>query len=406
MTLQTPAPGKRIEIIDVLRGFALFGIALIHMIEQYYAGQPPEGVGQHTLADNITEGFGFLFIMGKFFMIFSFLFGLSFHIQLSKNNEQGSFLARFAWRLIILFAIGMLHHLHYRGDILTIYAILGFALLLFYRLPDKALLIVALILVLNIPAFITRTVEIFYPVEWSIMNQDPAALKAYYETVKHGSYFDILKANFHEFGTKMEYQLWSGRIYITLGLFLLGLYAGRKRFFENIPEKIALLKKFRNYAWLGVGASLLMAVSLGVVTQVIKVQLSNATMLAVGMSAMDIFNTSLFVVYVVVIMMLFQRPRWHNALMVLYPVGKMGLTVYLLQAFFGTMIFFSYGLGLIYELGSFYSLLLGLGVFVVEIVIAHVWLRYFTYGPVEWIWRNLTYFKIQKLTITEARSAA
>jgi len=72
---------RRIEIIDILRGFALLGIIIVHFIEQYYAGQPPDSVKDFSaknIADNIAQGFSFMFITGKFFMIFSFLFGLSF----------------------------------------------------------------------------------------------------------------------------------------------------------------------------------------------------------------------------------------------------------------------------------------------------------------------------------------
>lgn len=131
---------ERIEVIDVLRGFTLLGIILVHFTEQYYAGQPPkvhENYGAHNLADMIVLGFIGIFISGKFFMIFSFLFGMSFFIQLDKSDDSPAFLFRFAWRLIVLFIIGLVHHLHYRGDILTIYAVLGFGLLLCHKLPDK-----------------------------------------------------------------------------------------------------------------------------------------------------------------------------------------------------------------------------------------------------------------------------
>ena len=105
------------------------------------------------MADQIVSGFIGMFIQGKFYMIFSFLFGLSFYLQLSKSDGSASFVTRFFWRLLILFGIGFIHHLHYRGDILTIYAILGVVLLVTYRLPDKYLLIIAVLLVLDVPAF-------------------------------------------------------------------------------------------------------------------------------------------------------------------------------------------------------------------------------------------------------------
>src|SRR5688572_1597891 len=124
----------RIEAIDVLRGFTLFGIIIVHLVEQYYAGMWPQQYAEattQTLPDKITSGLVAFFIIGKFYMIFSFLFGLSFFIQFSKSDSEKNFAGQFAWRLTTLFIIGFFHHLHYRGDILTIYALLGFGLLLF-----------------------------------------------------------------------------------------------------------------------------------------------------------------------------------------------------------------------------------------------------------------------------------
>lgn len=236
---------SRIEIIDILRGFALLGIVMVHFTEQYYAGQPPEvhaDMIAKNLADQITLGvIGFL-IQGKFFMIFSFLFGLSFFIQLDKSDNSSKFIIRFAWRLLILFAIGLIHHLHYRGDILSIYAVLGFVLLLAYRLPDSALLIVALMLIIDLPAVAMRLYDAVAGTS-SDFNADQKKLLEYYDTLKSGSYVSILKANFYEFLPKFEFQVFSGRIFITTGLFLLGLYAGRKKFFERWGEQIPFIKK-------------------------------------------------------------------------------------------------------------------------------------------------------------------
>src|SRR5258706_8281880 len=182
----------RIEIIDILRGFALLGIIMVHFTEQYYAGQPPEIHADMTaknLADQIVLGLIGFFVQGKFFMIFSFLFGLSFFIQLDKSSGSPSFLLRFAWRLTVLFAIGFVHHLHYRGDILTIYAILGLGLLLCYKLPDKALLVVALFLVFNIPSLGVRLYQAILHVEGNaIFSSDQKQLQLYFDTVKSGSY--------------------------------------------------------------------------------------------------------------------------------------------------------------------------------------------------------------------------
>jgi uncharacterized protein len=387
---------RRIESIDILRGFTLFGIALIHMVEQYYAGQPPEAVANAestSIPDIVVQGFTTIFIMGKFYVIFSFLFGLSFYMQYAKKNDDEAFLVRFAWRLVILFGIGMIHHLHYRGDILTIYAILGVGLFIFHRLSDKALLIVALVLVTNVPSLFVRMYGLFFvPGEPAFFSTPQDELMAYYNTVKNGSYLEILKANFHSFGYKMDAQFVSGRIYITLGLFLLGIYAGRNRLFERVTELLPKLKKsIRVGLWTMGGSILFAALILGPIGAT-----GNMTMeigFLFGGLAMDTFNLGMSVVYIAGILVLLQKEQWASRLKIFYPVGKMGLTTYLLQTAAGTLIMFSYGLGLLFELGAAWCLLIGAAVFALQIALAHVWLRYFEYGPVEWLWRMLTYLK-------------
>jgi uncharacterized protein len=197
----------------------------------------------------------------------------------------------------------------------------------------------------------------------------------------------------------MQFQLFSGRLYITLGLFLLGIYAGRKRFFEKLGENLGFVKVLTKYSLWVLGGCFLIAMAFFGGAYALQIKLSNQVNWAVGGFLMDAFNAALACIYVAGIIILFQKPRWQQRLMVLYPVGRMGLTIYLMQAFFGTLIFFSYGLGLIFTMGAFYSLLLGLVIFILQILFAHFWFRHFAYGPVEWLWRNLTYFKIQQLTL-------
>jgi uncharacterized protein len=237
--MQSILTKSRIEIIDVLRGITLLGIVMVHFMEQYYAGMHPESHQNFEikfLGDQIMQVFIGIFISGKFYLIFSFLFGLSFFIQLNNSESDTKFFTRFFWRLVILCGIGFVHHLHYRGDILTIYAMLGVGLLICYKLPDKFLLILALALAINVPSLIVRGIQSITQPQLEIQQLFGGSNdvnEKYFETLKSGSYLDVLKANLQEFEFKYQFQVVSGRIYITMGLFLLGLYAGRKRIFEN-----------------------------------------------------------------------------------------------------------------------------------------------------------------------------
>lgn len=387
----------RIEIIDVLRGFTLLGIAWVHFTEQYYAGQAPashESFNAANLADKIVMGFIGIFVQGKFFMIFSFLFGLSFFIQSDSAKSSGGFLGRFAWRLTVLFAIGFVHSLHYRGDILTIYALLGFVLLIAFYIPERYLPWIALFLIFNIPSVFYRLYkglsggEIFPATEQSV-------LEMYYNTLSQGSYISILKANLAELPLKMDFQIFSGRIYITLGLFLLGLYAGKKAFFTDLIQTTKFPRKLLMTGLYTIGGCVGFVVFIFAVLGSAGITPPEYVGFAIGGLVYDVFNTALATIYVAGIILLFRKERWHRWLLYFYAPGRMGLTTYLGQTLFGFLLFFSPGLGQLGQIGAVICLLLGSVAFAIQAAFSRWWLARFVYGPVEWLWRSLTYFKWQ-----------
>jgi uncharacterized protein len=399
MTIQTKI-NNRIEIIDVLRGFTLLGIALIHFAEQYYAGVHPkefENFNILFLGDEITMGFIGILISGKFFLIFSFLFGLSFFLQKNKAEASGHFIIRFFWRLVILFAIGMLHHVHYRGDILTIYAVLGVVLLLFNRLHDKLLLVIAICLAINLPSVIVRGITAWRDASQNLFSFDDVANKKYYLTIKSGSYAEIISANYHEHAGKFRIQVLLGRIYITLGLFLLGLYAGRKKLFERVDEQLPFFKVLlKRSAWLILGVVLFAAAFFGG-AQLVQLSLPEIVRWTVGGFLFDVFNLGLASIYVAAIVLLFQKKKWKSRLMHFYEPGRMGLTTYLMQTFFGTLLFFGFGFGMLGEIGALMSIGIAILIFIFQIYFSKWWLARFQYGFFEWLWRCGTYLKWQSL---------
>ncbi len=397
---------ERIQLIDIIRGITLLGIVMVHFTEQYYAGMPPEKathLNSHFLPDQIVQGLISFFVSGKFYMIFSFLFGLSFFIQISKSDSKQKFLLRFLWRLIILFAIGWIHHLHYRGDILTIYALLGVVLLFFQWLPDKILLILAFVLIIDIPAFITRGVQAIATEQSATtapskpLNGDNAAAEKYFNTLKSGSYISILKANIPEFKSKMEFQINFGRIYITFGLFLLGIYIGRKKVFQNIGEYLPRIKQLRNKALWTLPILILFSAIVFGGSQLLKINLPQPVQWMIGGLVYDLFNASLALFYVCVIVLLYQKDKWVKRFQYFYEVGRMGLTTYLMQTLLGIFIFFGIGFNLLDEIGAGICFLIGVSWFIVQIMFAKWWLSRFNFGPVEWLWRTLTYLKWQPL---------
>ncbi|NOS56672.1 MAG: DUF418 domain-containing protein, partial [Cyclobacteriaceae bacterium] len=227
----------------------------------------------------------------------------------------------------------------------------------------------------------------------SFFNPDQKALETYYNTLKSGTYLEILRANFYEFKGKFDMQIVSGRLYITLGLFLLGLYAGRKRVFEN-P---AYFKKLIRYGLWTLLGCVVFAGMLAAIIFIAKVEMTQSLQFLLGGSVYDIFNAALAAIYVGIVVTLFQKEKWRARLMNFYELGRMGLTTYLTQALIGTTLLFSFGFDLLGEYGATAWTLTALIVFVFQILFSKWWLANFQYGPVEWVWRSLTYFKWQPL---------
>jgi len=137
---------------------------------------------------------------------------------------------------------------------------------------------------------------------------------------------------------------------------------------------------------------------------VLKLNLPQSVQWLVGGLVMDIFNAALAFIYGAGVILLFQKEKWQKRLMNFYAVGRMGLTTYLMQTFFGALIFHSYGLGLLGDIGALYSFLIAIVLFIVQIVFAKYWFQHFNFGPVEWIWRNLTYLKIYPMMIPKTEN--
>ena len=403
-TFALPGPSKpaglneRIEVVDVLRGFALFGILFTHISMQFMAGRLPEPVIQSMTShpiDQVIMALSGIFFQGKFYTIFSFLFGLSFALQLTGAARRDSnFLVRYGWRLLILGTIGLLHHIHWRGDILSIYAVLGFAMLPFRNISDKWLVVVALLLVLNVPARLTEGYRALTAPSASPAQRNDAGeatAKQYYDLIKHGSYGQNLRENFYAFREKMAFQLDSGRLYITLGFFLLGLYAGRRRFFESFATHQSFFRKVCRYSGFATLALIVVALLLFLVLRLPE----NGYTRLLGGFIFDTANTALTLFYLAGVTLLFGKPNWAKKLAGLAPVGRLGLTNYLLQTVVGLVLFQGYGFNLMGEIGVALSTTLAFPVFFLQVQYSKWWLSRFRYGPFEWLWRSGTHLQWQ-----------
>lgn len=404
--MNTPYKGDRIEAVDSLRGFALAGILFTHMIEQFIASARPPSVWsiEPNLADNIVSGASFILLFSKFFSIFSLLFGISFGIMMRNAERRGiDFSTRFLWRISLLLFLGIAHSLIYRGDILTVYALLGFTLPLFYRLPTKWLLIIAGLLFLGLGRFIFFFIfGVFSLLETQPSPEDPTVI-AYVTLLRDGSFMDVVRENLYNgFQPKYDFQFAViGRGYVTLAYFLVGLCLVRIDFFDKLETfKPQILKTLKIASGL-----LLLNIGLAVATFMLvpKPVDSNSWSFVIAYSFVDYANISMTTVYICLFLLAYLG-IFQKALVKLAPYGRMALTHYLLQSIIGTAILYGWGLGYLGKLHDWQMVLIGMVLLTLQITISRLWLERFKFGPLEWLWRCATYFKWMGLSKMRAPS--
>ncbi len=379
---------KRIEEIDALRGFALFGIIITHMFEGYLASlTPPQYAGFNILfpIDTVSQTITQNLFVGKFYAIFSMLFGLSFYLILDGKKDSSPL--KFAWRLVLLFLIGYIHHIHYRGDFLTVYAVFGLALIPFRKLPTKLILVVGLFLALNGPTILIDTIALIQRparVSQSIsINPNPVQQATiYYQLIIDGQYKKLLVSNSTiGFINKYNYLKFSGRLWVIPGLFLLGLWVGRKKWHENI-NRIPLIKC--------IFVTSLIGIPLVLINFYFSTPLNSEVVRYFASIAKDASNLFIPLLYICLLLLLYKSNITQRFIKQLIPVGKMGLTTYVLQSAFGIAIFYGYGLGLLLNIPGTAALGLGMLFFTGQIFFSKWWFSKYTFGPLEWLWRSAT----------------
>ena len=252
MTARTPAgtppPAARITILDILRALALLGIVIVHTHDHFnlYLPMPPAEGWQAAANSAADWAYEHLFV-SKSFLLFSFLFGLSFFIQLDRREQQGiDFRKRFMWRLTLLFLLGLAHTLFYDGDILTLFGTLGFALVMLYKCGTPLLITLCALCLLQ-PVMLMDLLNHAGLADWWPHSSgwfhtgSPAAGPTREFLYAHGSWGQAALWNLTQGQAgKWQFFLLSGRLWQTLGLFILGMLAGRWRAFEDAPNKRSL----------------------------------------------------------------------------------------------------------------------------------------------------------------------
>jgi uncharacterized protein len=387
---------ERIEVLDVLRGLAVCGILIGNL--QWFSGygmMPPSLAAQTPFADRMTHFLVHFFVEGKFYSIFSFLFGFGFALQISRAEERGDKTASlFKRRLFWLLVIGLLHaYLLWAGDILSIYALMGFLLILFRRKTNGSLLKWAFVL-LAIPILTYILLYIlfvaFVPPE-ALAKLDAAQLDMWNRavaTVPRSSYLQILTGyNLNYIAGRYASLIFEMRLPKLLAMFLLGCYAYRRGFFQNLSSHQPFIRRVLLYSLvLGLVGNVAFAALAGTEAPLppSPAGIAGVIAYAFGVPALALF-------FIALVATLWQKAAWQRVLAVLAPVGRMALTNYLLQTIICVLIFYGYGFGLFGRFGALAATLIALAVFLFQVLMSTMWLKYFRYGPMEWIWRQLTY---------------
>ncbi|MBS3872275.1 MAG: DUF418 domain-containing protein [Firmicutes bacterium] len=403
---------ERIAVLDIIRGFALLGVLLVNMVminqllmefntDMDVLFQPALLVAGPA---SITAWIVQVLFLGKFYTIFAFLFGLGFHLFLSRGEGQTATNRRLlVSRLAVLFGIGVLHIIFvWWGDVLASYALIGFLLLLFRetKLPRLRAWAVGLMLlsfvivagsiylIFALPTFANATLDGLAPADVAAME---AAFEARLNEIRtvytQGSYWQVVS---YRLRNEFPLVLINAIVMIPriLGLFLIGLYVGKLGVFQRIKEHLPQIRKAM-YVGGVVGAVLSVAhvgLQLGWAEAFLTPVLSGTA--AVFLREVSTPFISLF--YVTGIILLWHRGALSWLFAGFAALGRMALTNYLVQCIALAWLFYGHGLGLM-GISIVYMPLMTIGIYTSQIIYSRWWLARYSQGPAEWVWRRLTY---------------
>lgn len=382
--LPSSLPNSRVDAADILRGIAIAGIILIHFLEHMgfylYPVQP-------TALDNTIWDTVFFLLAGKMYGIFAMLFGLSFYIQHDNQAKKGvDFRPRFVWRMVLLAAWGVLDLVFYNGDILLLYAICGLMVIPFVRLSNKALLIIAIVLMMQPVELIYIFLGALHPDLQPLYLGSGEYYNVMTSTQISGSFLDVAGVSVTKgFWANLLWTIENGRMTQTVFFFVLGIWVGRMRLLYDEGMNRIYWKKIMITALLAF--AILCPLVMYVPDMIDHVCVSNSLRVMFTMWR----NFAMLCFYVAGISWIFNCTEKGKKLMFIASYGKMSLTNYISQSIIGCFIFYTWGLGWYKCSGHTYSLLMGVLVIVLQYIFCRWWMKRHQRGPLEELWRKATW---------------
>lgn len=399
----------RIKFLDVLRGIAILFIFMANILS--FAGFfsfPDETIISGTTFP-IDETFDFIMytlVDGKFYSIFSLLFGIGCAMQFNKlDTHDKPFVPFFRKRMFWLLVIGLIHLcLFWLGDILTLYALLGFVLIWFVNFSDKNLIKFAVILILlpianwlfihftnlNYPKYFFDLNTAYYQQHGLPTEEWNGNFYAdFHQFIANKSLSDYFKYNIGNTLIRIGAILEEGRIFKVLGIFLIGLWAGRKILNEDLLNNVKFLKKVALWG-------IIIGLPISTVRTYIEFFGGREDLWGFLKTIAYAFGTVPLAMGIAALLALLYKKK-PNLLNGFAPVGKTALSNYLFQTFIAVTIFYGIGFGYAGKFGFTVIMAIAINIFIFQMLISAWWLKHFRFGPIEWIWRQLTYGKAIKI---------
>jgi uncharacterized protein len=378
-------------VLDAVRGVAVLGILLINVDPMcgYAFATPAERARLAFSAWDAETWRALAFLVeAKFYSLFSFLFGVGFAVFVRRAAARGADpRPLFKRRLVGLLLIGLVHSiLIWYGDILMVYALLGFALVPFAQRSDRVLLgWAAALLIAPVALYALALAAAGQPAPAAAAGASlPAPMAAAVEKFAHGGYVQIVQGNVVFTIANLFRRLILMFYPRVLGMFLLGFYAGRRNIFADLAANRVLV---RRVAAIGVAVGLPLSLigarwgEFGMGPPSVG-GLVETTIKSIGVPALALG-------YAAGLCLLFQRaPAMMHALA---PAGRMALTNYLMHSVAAMFLFYSFGFGLYGRISLLVAVAGAVVFFLLQVIVSRWWLARAHYGPAEWLWRVFTY---------------
>jgi uncharacterized protein len=401
-------PGERVMVLDALRGFAILGILLVNaplffqpLWSEVLAGSAAGALDR--VAAVATEALA----EGKFFTLFSLLFGVGAAMQMRRAAQRGRrFAPFFVRRIAVLAAIGAAHaFLIWWGDILLYYAVLGLALVPLTRAPARralrwAVVVAAVPLVLNLGLFGLTTLATLDPEAQQALAANTAtqvagaerSAAAAVEAYRGTDIGAMIAVRVSEWSFATTGLLLNGMMFLILAMFLVGLAVGKLGLLDDVERHARTLRRARLTGFL-VGVPATLAWLLVRPPDPFTIDASAL----IGTVAFVLGAPALSIGYAATLTLATRDPAWRRRLTPLAALGRVALSAYLMQSLVMTTLALGYGAGLYGRIGPAGALAMAIALLAIQVPLAGWWTRRFRFGPAEWLWRSLSYGRLQPM---------